>query len=85
MFGLPKVHSQTTKQIAKPDKIIDLEDDRIARSLGIEKPRMPDDSECCHNSCDNCVFNIYNEKLEEYETYMKLMRRRDSDDEDEKD
>ena len=82
MFGLPQVFITPSKKIEKDSKTQQTKEDEIAQSLGIEKPRLPDDSECCHSSCDNCVFNIYNQKLEEYETYMKLMLRRDSDEDD---
>ena len=31
------------------------------------RPQRPDPSECCKNNCSPCIFEIYEQQLEEWE------------------
>lgn len=35
------------------------------------RPITPSDEDCCHNSCDPCIFDIHQRLLEEYERRKK--------------
>jgi hypothetical protein len=35
-----------------------------------DKPEKPDDEECCGSGCKNCVFVVYESKLEEYSFFV---------------
>ena len=34
-------------------------------------PEQPDDSECCRSGCDPCIFDLYQQALEEYRIKLK--------------
>ncbi len=36
-----------------------------------EKPVEPDPDSCCGSGCLKCVYDIYNEELEEYDEDLK--------------
>jgi hypothetical protein len=34
-------------------------------------PERPDNDECCHSGCNPCVFDLYQEELEQYRARLK--------------
>jgi len=47
-------------------------------------PVRPEQEDCCHGGCDRCVFDLYEEALERYESARRAWeeRRRSGDDAD---
>lgn len=41
----------------------------------LEAPTLED---CCQGGCDNCVFNVYYEKLEKYQKYLEIKKKKES-------
>jgi hypothetical protein len=39
-------------------------------------PERPDDSECCRSGCDPCIFDLYQQALEEYREKLKAWEAR---------
>ena len=39
-------------------------------------PEQPDDSECCRSGCDPCIFDLYQDELEEYREKLKAWEAR---------
>ena len=39
-------------------------------------PLPPADEDCCHGGCDRCVFEIYDEAREKYETALRAWEER---------
>lgn len=41
----------------------------------VQRPQEPDPSECCGNGCPNCVWLDYWDKLNEYEEYVRQVKK----------
>ena len=39
-------------------------------------PERPDDSECCRSGCDPCIFDLYQQELEQYRAKLKAWEAR---------
>jgi hypothetical protein len=42
-------------------------------------PERPVPADCCHGGCDPCVFDLYREALERYETALRQWQQRHPD------
>ena len=47
-----------------------------------QEPKYPDPEDCCNTNCNDCVFILYNNELEEYEKYCILNPSTDSESDD---
>jgi hypothetical protein len=43
--------------------------------ISLEKPREPDDYECCGKGCNPCCWDIYDTKLRNYDEIIKTIHR----------
>lgn len=39
-------------------------------------PERPDDSECCRSGCDPCIFDLYQQALEQYRARLRAWEAR---------
>uniref|UniRef100_A0AAV1UG83 NADPH--hemoprotein reductase n=1 Tax=Peronospora matthiolae TaxID=2874970 RepID=A0AAV1UG83_9STRA len=52
-------------------------DPKVVSTGPLTPPDEPDEDECCHLDCPNCVHLIYQEKLLEYELSLQFQERRE--------
>ena len=58
--------------------------DPASNQAPLRKPEMPSTEMCCGNECHYCVFTVYLEELEEYETAMRRRREMETNPEQDK-
>jgi hypothetical protein len=39
-------------------------------------PEQPDETECCRSGCDPCIFDLYQQEVEEYREKLKAWEAR---------
>lgn len=42
-------------------------------------PERPDNGDCCHSGCDPCVFDLYEEEMEQYRAALREWEKRNAE------